>query len=220
MSDRKARTKGRGRRRKGKGRSTRGYTTASAKAIFRVAHGRAMSPIYFASTFPFGLLNSGTTGVIASSTTSVLSPSISLFSEYSALTGLYSEIRLVAARVTLVPKTQTTGSTSTLQDLMYIGTRPDYSLNSPPPVPTGPQFVENLQNPMTISTYGVRPFVYNMYVAQDLDFAAVSNDAPTPSTPYAGSPGVVMYYAANLATNSVNYFDINIRCIWQIRGRV
>jgi hypothetical protein len=122
--------------------------------------------------------------------------------------------------VIFTPKTQTTGSTNTLQDVLYVGTRADASLGSPPAAPTTPAFVDNLQNPMLISTYGVRPVIYSMYVPQDLDFSAMSNDAPSPATPYAGSPGVVMYYATNLATNSVNYFDVTVRAVWHIRGRV
>jgi hypothetical protein len=222
MSDRKSARGTRGRRRRVGGRqppATRGSTSASSKSLFNLHHAKAMRPIFFASTFPFGLLSSGTTGVIASSTTSVLSPSISSFSEFSPLSGLYGEIKLVACTATFIQKAQTLNS-ATLHDVLYVGTRADASLGAPPAVPSGPQFVDNLQNPRMIGTYGVHPYVYNMYVPQDLDFSSISNDAPAPATPYSGSPGVIMYYASNLSTNSTNYFDVVLRCVWMLRARV
>jgi len=214
--DIKSTSRATGKRRIRRGKTSRSPYSMSANR-FWVTQGAAFNPIMFSSTLAPVLLNSGTTGTLSTST--ALTPTISQFTEYSALSGLWSEVKLIACRVEFSPKTQTLNA-ATLQDSMYIGTRADVTAASSPSAPTGAQFVENLQNPKVISTYGVRPYMYYMSVPRDLDYSAISNDAPATPTPYAGSPGSVFVYATNLSTNSTNYFSCVLTAVWQLRMRV
>jgi hypothetical protein len=169
----------------------------------------------FRSTLPPVLLNSGTTGTISSSS---IGFSITQFSEYSALSALQSEIRLIAVRLVFTPKTQ--NLSATLQDTIMVGSRPDFNSTTPPTPPTGFQFVENLADAKSFGTYGVRPFIWYAKIQKGLQYTALNADAPTLPTEYAGSPGSVMIYAMNLSTSSVNYFSVVLSCIWQLRFRV
>lgn len=174
----------------------------------------ASQSIMYRATWSAGLINSGTTGTLSSSS---IGFSIQNSTEYSPLTSLYSQVRLRGAIVTFTPKLQIFGAV--LHDTMYVGTRPDANQTTPPSAPTLPQHVENCQNPRTIGTYGTSTKVYQVYVPPALEYANIATDAPSTPTPWAGSPGSLMIYATNLTT-SANYFNITVTCVWQLRARL
>lgn len=153
-------------------------------------------------------LSSGTTGTIAYTT----SPSIQNASEYSVLQNLFTEIRLLKAKVTLTSENFTSA-----QGMLVMSTNMNQNLNNMTN-PTSFVDVENQTKARVVSTYQVTPLIYQMPVPPRLEFSTITNDAPATSTPYAGSPGAVRFYASGL-TNSTSYFQILITCIYELRGR-
>jgi len=198
----KRRPKGRGRRSK-----------KSSFSRYHLASRNTSIVVEF--TLPPVLLNSGTTGTIASSS---IGNSISQISEYSSLTAIFSEVKLVAMRLLFTPKTQ--NLSSTLQDTMSIGSRLDYNSTTTAPTPTGVQFVNQLSDSKRIGTYGVKPYVWTMQVPAHLEYTPLNADCPTLPVDYAGSPGNVLIYATNLSTSSVNYFSVSQTLIYVLKRRV
>jgi hypothetical protein len=211
MTDRKTNNRRRPRR-GGKARSGQASPAKNFQKWDIAANG--LTTTYRATIAPI-LLNSGTTGTLASAS---IGFSIAQVSEYSLLTGLYSGVRLVAARLVFVNKTQTLSGT--LQDTVMVGSRPDYNITTPPSTPTGFQFVENLSDMKTFGTYGVRMFTFYPKIPKDLEYTPLTADAPVLPTEFAGSPGSVLIYATNLSTSSVNYFSVTLSCVWQLKRRV
>lgn len=84
--------------------------------------------------------------------------------------------------------------------------------------PTGWVDVQNQTKPVRISTLMVKETYYNMPVPKGLEFAGITADAPSPATPWAGSPGVISWYSTGL-TASTTYFTLHLEGVWELRGR-
>ena len=78
--------------------------------------------------------------------------------------------------------------------------------------------VQNQTHPVRFSTLSVRPLRYTMPVPPDLEYAAVSADAPNPATPWAGSPGAIRWRAEGLTASTV-YFQLHTEAVYALRGR-
>jgi len=157
-----------------------------------------------------GVLASGTTGAISNS----LSPTISNSSEYSVLQGLYTEVRLLKCVVTF---TSLVPTVLTNQSRVLVGTNMVMS-NSVFTLPTSNADVQNLKWLRMFVSASVTPKKYNMYVPKDLEYANIVSDAPSPVTPYAGSPGIVQVYGTGFAV-STNIFTVDLSCWFRLRGR-
>jgi hypothetical protein len=163
------------------------------------------------STWTFPSLITSTTGTISFT----MSPSIANSSEYSTYQTLFTEVKLVSFTVILTATELT--NTSTSHGRLVIST--NMLQNESTAVnPTSFGDVQNQTKPVRVSTYMVRPFRYRMPVPRGLEFANIVADAPNPPTPWAGSPGTVRMYAAQL-TVSTNYFQLDGEAIWHLRGR-
>jgi hypothetical protein len=159
----------------------------------------------------YGALSSSTAGTISRGN---ISPSISFSSEISVLQSLYTEVRLIRARVIFTPTTNTL--TAIVQGRIMIATNMLYN-GTTFNTPTSLVNVQNCTRPMDCSTYGVKPLIYKMAVPRNLEYLSIIGDIPTIPAPYAGSPGCVVVWGDNL-TVSTNYFQVDIEAIWQLRA--
>lgn len=166
-------------------------------------------------TWDYGTLSSGTAGVISASD---MSASIQNFTEYSTLSSLFNQVKLLSCSVTFSPLDN--GSGSHAQSVLYVGTNMEFTANSNTP-PTSASQVENLPGFKVIPTSNVRPVTVRMVVPRGLAFSAISADAPATPTPWAGSPGCVVAFATGgVLSNSVRYFYVTLTAVHHFRGRV
>ncbi len=163
------------------------------------------------TTWTAGSLTTGTTGTLSSWT----SPTIYAASEYSVLQNLFTEIKLIRANFIFTPTQAPNGTV--LHGALVCSTNMLLNQNTGTN-PTGYSDVQNQTRPIRLSTSNVRPVVYNMPVPTDLEYAGITRDAPDPPTPWAGSPGIIAWYAAGL-TASTTYFQLHVDCIYSLRGR-
>ncbi len=159
-----------------------------------------------------GLLSSS--GGVISAT---IGASISSTSEYSVLSSLYREVRLLSQTVEfwmLNPY-----GTTTQSGLIVSGT--DLKENSTTyTLPTAYLDVYNTPDAQTFSKAIARKVVIRRYVPRNLDFANIDADAPTLPVPYAGSPGVLKFIATGATASTTFTTAILIRCTYEVKGRI
>jgi hypothetical protein len=147
-----------------------------------------------------------------------MSPSITNFTEYSTLSSLFTEVKLLSAFAEFAPLDNI--SSSHAQGLLYVGTNMGFNKNATT-VPTSVSQVENLNRMRTISTSIVRPVKVHMKIPAGLDFSLMTADAPATETPWAGSPGcLVGISGSGTLANSIRYFYVRFTAIHWFRGRV
>jgi hypothetical protein len=147
-----------------------------------------------------------------------MSPSIQNFTEYSTLSSLFAEVKLISAYAEFAPLDN--ASTSHAQGLLYVGTNLLYN-RSTTVVPTSVSQVENLRGMRTISTSIIRPVRVRIAVPKGLDYSLITADAPATETPWAGSPGVLAGISGSgTLANSIRYFYVRLTAIHAFRGRV
>jgi len=146
-----------------------------------------------------------------------ISPSIANASEYGTLSSLYGEVKLIACTI-IFSNTCTQECTN---GRVMMGTQMQANQNSHASTPLTISQVENLANVRYLNVgYSVfdRPFVYRMVVLP-LDYASITSDAPTPVTPWAGSPGCVYLFGDNLSVD-FSYLKADVIATFKFRGRV
>jgi len=156
-------------------------------------------------------LKSGTSGTISVA----IAPSIQNTTEYSTLTSLFTEVRLIKAtyRFYAVQANSTTVLHSKLSvGISMLMTAVTYAL------PTAYSAVVNLRNSRTTNTWRNAPFIYNYSVPRDIEHSAISQDSPSTPTPYAGSPGALVIFADDLSVTTT-YFRVEAEGIWHLRSR-
>lgn len=156
-------------------------------------------------------VTSGTTGTMASWT----SPSIIHSSEYSVVSSLFSEVRLRRATLIFTPTQSANGSVNHVALVVSCNMLLNENTGTDPASYTD---VQNQTRPVRLSTLSVRPLNYRLTVPRDLEFANIAGDAPNPPTPWAGSPGIVRWYATG-GTPSTVYFNLHIDAVYHLRGR-
>jgi len=168
----------------------------------------------YATRWEFGSIVTGTTSTIAVST---ISPSIQNTSEYATIASLFSEVRLLKCQVVFTPHIP---STAVNTGRVLIGTQMQANQSVPGTVTSITQ-VQNLARVtfMTVGAPSQRPLVYNMPVPRKLDYASITADAPSPVTPWAGSPGCVYLWGDEL-TENVAYLTVDVIALYHCRGRV
>lgn len=167
------------------------------------------------SRWEYGQLSSNTAGIISDAG---ISPSIASSSEYSTLTSLFTEVKLISCKVTFTP--QINGSVGVTGVNCIIGTHMLTNLNNHPSPPLVVADVQNLDRKRSfyVGNYANKVFTYRMKVPQDLGFSNVSADAPVAPTPEWGSPGCVRIFGDH-ATVSLNYLVVWVETIHYLRGR-
>lgn len=142
-------------------------------------------------------------------------PSIIQSSEYSVLSSLFTEIRLLRARFIFGPLQSANGTLA--HGTLVVGTNMLENQNSGT-IPTSYTDVQNQTHVVRISTLAVKEYNYRMTVPKNLEFANIAADAPATQTPWAGSPGVVKWYGSGV-TVSTAFFTIHGEALWEVRGR-
>lgn len=142
-------------------------------------------------------------------------PTIANSSEYSILQTLFTEVRLLRARLILTPTQCVNGSV--LHGEIVVSTNMLQN-QANAVIPTGLTDVQNQTHPRRIMTSSVTPQIYVMPVPNALEFAPITADAPTISIPYAGSPGAIRMFGAPF-TLDTTYFRVSFQCTWILRGR-
>jgi len=165
----------------------------------------------YQNRFEVGVLTSGTSGTISFS----VSPTIQGSSEYSGLSTLFSEVRLVSAMLTIA--TRSPAVTSIFHGSILIGTNMEMNATTFT-APTSTVSVQNLERKAEYSTSALTVQRYKMRVPAALDFQPIGGDCPTIPSPYAGSPGMILGWADNL-TASTSYFICHLTTIHICRGR-
>lgn len=161
-----------------------------------------------------GPMTASTTGSIAST----IGVSISNAPEYSSLASLFTEVKILKATIFFTPKASTSNTgTAVLQGRVWVGTNMLYNSNFGT-TPTDYKDVLNLPNRKVVVTSSVRPTSVRLKIPPGLEFANIAADAPSTVTPWAGSPGVWQVYGGSLSA-SQEYFDLDIRAVYQLRGR-
>ncbi len=172
----------------------------------------AVNEMLFKVSWTEATLSSSSTGTLSNST----SPSIVGASEYSVISGLFTQVRIVRATLVFTSKQQTDGTIS--QGRIMIGTNMNmnYTVFT---LPTNYAAVQNTTKKATVASYLVRPYRYVFPVPPNLEFADIKADAPSPVTPWAGTPGVVQLYGDGF-TASTAYFQIDWEdVVYHLRGR-
>jgi len=201
MSDRKSFQKSKLRRRR-----VRGKQVSLSVSL-------GINKMIYKTRWEFGLVSSGTSGTIAVSN---ISPSIVNSSEYSTVSSLFSEVKLLRCQIVITQRLQGGEIVSRLM----VGTQMQANQSVPGTVTS----ISNVQNLarlvyITIGAPSIRPVHYNMVVPRSLDYASITADAPSPVTPWAGSPGCI-YMWANNTTASADYFHVDVLATYMLRGRV
>ncbi len=165
--------------------------------------------------YDYGEVKSGTSGSISIAD---ISPTIQNMSEYSTVSSLFSEIKLLACTVVFT----NTCTSASVNGRIIIGTQMQANFNSHATPPLVSTQVENLAAVKYLTLgYSVfdRPFRYKMVVPPGLEYSSISADAPSTVTPWAGSPGCVYVFGDGLSA-SFQYFRVDVIATYTFRGRV
>jgi len=176
----------------------------------RIWSSPTLNTCLFKGSFENSAIASGTTGNISFTS----SPSIASSTEYSTLQNLFTEVKLFAWRVYITATQAANGLVNHGQVNIGINMLQNLSVFVNP---SGITSVENLTQARVISTLDVRPFIFNIAVPK-LEYSSITADAPSPVTPWAGSPGVLQYWSTGLTVSTV-YLDSQVQCVWFLRGR-
>lgn len=178
---------------------------------------RSMGPInsmILSTSWTEGPISSSSTGTIATT----VGVSISNAPEYSVLSSLFTQVHIISAVLTFSPKAGTSNTaTGVLQGRVWCGTNMIYNSNNAV-TPAAYSDVLNLPGRKLISTSSVRPVPVRLVVPPSLEYSGITTDSPSTVTPWAGSPGVFQIYGSSL-TASMEYFDLDVRAVYSLRGR-
>ncbi len=177
---------------------------------------RSIGNVYrnYTTRFEYGLLSAGSSGLLSAND---ISPSIVNATEYSTVSSLFTEIRLRRFEI-IITAAHNDGAASFGR--LIVGTQMQANATSPGPAITSLAQVENLAKTQYYQLGNtVEPFKYQMVVPPNLQFASISADAPTPVTPYAGSPGCIYMFANDLTYDQV-YLKVDCIATYDLRGRV
>jgi len=180
----------------------------------KVPRSMATNEMIYKSSWEYGTISSGTTGSIAVSN---INGSIQNSSEYSPISSVFGEIKLLSMTATFTAIQLTPGTTAILQGHMWCGTNMSFNGNFNTN-PTSPNGVTNLTQVQKLATFTVKPRVVRMYVPKNLEFTVITIDAPSTPTAWAGSPGCLVCWGDGL-TNSTAYFKVDVTAVWHLRAR-
>jgi len=170
-----------------------------------------VNTMVYKTSWTSGAMTSGTTGAISY----ISSPSIVNTSEYSVIQALFTEVRLISFKVMLTPTQPVNGSVNHSRLVMGTNMLMNQSVNT---APTSFSSVENTTHVRFVMTAQVRQQMYDMVVPKGLEYANIVGDAPSPVTPWAGSPGLMVFYGDGLTASTV-YFQVNFTAVYGLRGR-
>ncbi len=132
------------------------------------------------------------------------------YAEFSDISDLFSEIRIKAARITLVPTNVGYATTS----VFTRGVPVACNLGVTSTAPTSRTEVWSCAGAKVFQLNCVRPMVFDAIIPS-MNWALTSSPIPGP---YAGCYGAFWLYSANL-DNSTQYYDMFMECEYECRGR-
>jgi len=167
----------------------------------------------YKTSWTCGLLTASTAGAISNST---LGFTIQNSTEYSALSTLFAEVKLLSAKMAFSPR----GANSlTNISRVMCGYHVEYN-STTFTNPTQFSSVSNLPGRTTIPSNIISTKIMVVPVPSGLDYTAINADCPTLPTPFAGSPGTVMVYGTNFQA-SADYFIVDaLDVVYHLRYRV
>ncbi len=173
-----------------------------------------INEMIYETRWQYGALSSGTSAILSAAD---ISPSIANTVEYSNITALFGEVRLLSCLIEFGPTCTSTAGIGTL----IVGTQMQANQNSHATPPLSASQVENLdkKRQYVIGATQMKVYNYRMRVPKNLDFASITADAPATVTPWAGSPGCVYVYSSAL-TASAPYLTVYVQARYHLRGRV
>ncbi len=165
------------------------------------------------TSYTAAALASGTSGTISAS----LGASISSVSEFSVLSSLWREVRLRAWQVEWFWANPY--GTTTASGLMVLGT--DMRMNSTTyTLPSAYLDVYNIADRRVFAKCTNVKSVFRRKVPKDLEFTNIADDCPTLPVPFAGSPGVVQWFADGLTVSNTYTTQLLITATYELRSRV
>ncbi len=167
------------------------------------------------------IIRGGWTGAALISSTSgtisaTYSPSIQNSAEYSTISSLFTEVRLVSFRMTLTPLVPY--DTVITQSRMWVGYNMSFT-DATHTNPTSMAQVTNLTNSRVINSQKATPTLFTAPVPRSLEFSLMAQDSPTLATPYAGSPGMFVLWGDGFSASVVGFWRVDLLAIWHCRGR-
>ncbi len=165
------------------------------------------------TSYTSSALSSGTDGTVSSS----ISGSIQSCTEYSVLSSLYREVRLLAQDLTFFfASPYNTGSQSYL---VAIGT--DMKMNGTTfTSPTSYLEVYNSSDRKLYSRTNPQQITFRRRVPRNLEYTNIDADCPTLPVPFAGSPGVIQVYATGTPVSTAMTTTIIISATYELKGRI
>jgi hypothetical protein len=191
--------------------SKRSQQKKTSSKSLRVPRGMKANEMIYSAGFSVGDIKSGTSGTISS----VASPTINQVDEISSLVALFNEVRLLSFRIRWT-NTQSIDSTVIHRRILF-GTNMamNGTTNTPPSSITD---IINLPGQAAVATTALTSKVIRMGVPGNLEYLEITGDAPVIPAPFAGSPGVILIFAAGLTANTT-YGQVEIYGSWHLRGR-
>jgi len=156
-------------------------------------------------------LTSGTSGTISD----YIVPTITNTNEYSTLVSLFGEVRLIGCTVHI--NSRTPYSTVAVVRTLTVGTQMSVSAGTVV-APTTLDAVINCTSVRDFSNATPTILRYRMPVPRSLEFSNIAQDSPTIPTPFAGSPGAILFYGDSFTVSSAT-FDIRVFAVYHLRGR-
>lgn len=198
-------------------RKGRQSNSGSSRYYGGIPLGPAQNGMTYTTRWEYGILTSDSKGSISISD---IAPSISNSSEYSTVSSLFTECKLLSCSLTITNCVDIATVGSPVRNgelLLCTQMQANQSVNTPP---TGTSAVSNGAF-LRLFAIGntVEPFQYRMKVPRRLEYASITADAPNPVTPWAGSPGAVYAYAQDL-TPFAGYCKVFVTCTYALRGRI
>jgi len=172
----------------------------------------ALNEMMYSTRWEYGGLSTGTAGTIAQGN---CSPSIQNSSEYSVLQNLFTEVKLVRAVVVFTGQAQSL--TTVVQSRLWVGTNMIFTAATFT-TPTSVTNVQNLTKVVQVPSNLVRSYRYRFPVPPGLEFSNITQDSPTTATPWAGSPGNVVWWGDGF-TVSQAYYRVDVEAVFHMRGR-
>ncbi len=165
------------------------------------------------TSYTVAALSSGTDGTISSS----IGASISSVSEYSVLSSLYREVKLVAQTINFFFNSPY--ATGVNSGLWVMGT--DMRMNATTyTLPTAYLDIYNMSDRKMYCRTSPALISFRRRVPRALDFTNIADDCPTLPVPFAGSPGVIQIFATGGAVSSQLTTTIMVTATYMLKGRV
>ncbi len=168
------------------------------------------------TSWTLAALSTGTAGEISAS----ISSSVSNSSEFSVLSSLWREVKLVSHSIEFFfYNPYSTSGTSAVTSTLVMGT--DMRMNGTTfTLPTTYLEVYNISDSKTFCRTSPRKIIFRRQVPRNLQHTNIAEDVPTLPIPYAGSPGVIQMFTTGGAISAPYTTVLLNRATYHLQGRI